>query len=200
MGKNEFLDALRRELYGLPPNEIERSISFYAEMIDDRIEDGMSEEDAVRAMEDVGVIAQRIKLDQPLSTLVRSKVKTSAAPGALSLILIILGFPVWFPLLCAFLVIVLAVLIVIVSLIISLFAMVLGFCLGGISAVVGGLIHVFISPISGIAVLGAGLALAGIGALLFFPAVYGAKFLLALAKIFGRWIKSLFIGKRPQYS
>ena len=48
MNKTEFLDALRHALGKLPSYEVEQSIAFYAEMIDDRIEDGMSEQEAVR--------------------------------------------------------------------------------------------------------------------------------------------------------
>ena len=47
MNKTEFLDALRHALGKLPSYEVEQSIAFYAEMIDDRIEDGMSEQEAV---------------------------------------------------------------------------------------------------------------------------------------------------------
>ncbi len=43
-------DALRRALGKLPSYEVEQSIAFYAEMIDDRVEDGMSEADAVAAL------------------------------------------------------------------------------------------------------------------------------------------------------
>ena len=47
MRKKEFLSALRRKLKGLPKREIEERISFYGEMIDDRIEEGFSEDEAV---------------------------------------------------------------------------------------------------------------------------------------------------------
>ena len=50
MNKTEFLDALRHALGKLPSYEVEQSIAFYAEMIDDRIEDGMSEQEAVAAL------------------------------------------------------------------------------------------------------------------------------------------------------
>ena len=47
MTKFEFLEELRNGLNGLPKNEIEERISFYSEIIDDYIEDGLSEEHAV---------------------------------------------------------------------------------------------------------------------------------------------------------
>ena len=40
MTKKEFLDELKKGLLGIPEEDINRSIEFYSEMIDDRIEDG----------------------------------------------------------------------------------------------------------------------------------------------------------------
>ena len=47
MNKEVFLSELRKKLSGLPQSDIDERISFYAEMIDDRIEDGMTEEAAI---------------------------------------------------------------------------------------------------------------------------------------------------------
>ena len=47
MNKREFLDALRHGLYGLPQDDIEERLGFYAEMIDDRMAEGLSETEAV---------------------------------------------------------------------------------------------------------------------------------------------------------
>ena len=45
MNKQEFLTRLRLGLAGLPQEEIAERVSFYHEMIDDRVEDGLTEED-----------------------------------------------------------------------------------------------------------------------------------------------------------
>ena len=42
MTKNEFLEQLRRGLSGLPMEDIDERLNFYSEMIDDRIEEGLS--------------------------------------------------------------------------------------------------------------------------------------------------------------
>lgn len=42
MNKQDFLGALRRGLLGLPEEDIENSVEFYSEMIDDRIDEGRS--------------------------------------------------------------------------------------------------------------------------------------------------------------
>ena len=40
MNKEEFLSLLRERLSIFPPDEIEKHISYYSEMIDDHIDDG----------------------------------------------------------------------------------------------------------------------------------------------------------------
>ena len=49
MRKEEFLTALRAGLTGLLPEGVEKLVEFCSEMIDDRIEDGLTEEEAVAA-------------------------------------------------------------------------------------------------------------------------------------------------------
>ncbi len=67
MTKNEYLIELATRLQALTndPNsiypELTSMISFYQEMVDDKIEDGLSEEDAVAAMESPEEIVQRLK-------------------------------------------------------------------------------------------------------------------------------------------
>ena len=57
MTKQAFAAALRNELSGLPREDIDRSIDFYCEMIDDRMEEGLTEEEAVSAIGSVSVSA-----------------------------------------------------------------------------------------------------------------------------------------------
>ena len=45
MKKQTFLDMLKKRLSGLPKQEIAERLTFYNEMIDDRMEEGMSEEE-----------------------------------------------------------------------------------------------------------------------------------------------------------
>ena len=50
MTKKEFLARLRRGLAQLPPEEREERLAFYSEMIDDRMEEGLSEQEAVASL------------------------------------------------------------------------------------------------------------------------------------------------------
>ena len=47
MKKQEFIEEIKLRMEGLPEEEVNRSIDYYSEMIEDRIEDGMEEEEAV---------------------------------------------------------------------------------------------------------------------------------------------------------
>lgn len=61
MKKERFLGQLEYALGFLKDDEREATLTFYAEMIDDRMEEGMSEDEAVEQMEKAEIIAQRLK-------------------------------------------------------------------------------------------------------------------------------------------
>lgn len=60
MTKNEFISRIAAGLSSLPPAEIHRTISYFDEMIQDRMEEGTPEEEAVRSIGDPDVIASEI--------------------------------------------------------------------------------------------------------------------------------------------
>lgn len=60
MTRVQFLNDLYHHLYGLTRDQAEQHLTYYAEMLADRMEEGMTEEDAVAGMEDVETIARRI--------------------------------------------------------------------------------------------------------------------------------------------
>ena len=95
MTKQEFLRQLEAELSGLPEGDIDEQLRFYSEMIDDRMEDGLTEEESVRQIGDPHEIAQRIISETPISRLVKEKVKNRAPLGTLAIVLLVLGFPLW---------------------------------------------------------------------------------------------------------
>ena len=43
LNKEQFLAALGARLSGMPKADLERTLQYYREMIDDRVEDGMTE-------------------------------------------------------------------------------------------------------------------------------------------------------------
>ncbi len=67
MTKSEFLAALEARLAGLSQGDVQRSLDFYGEMIDDRMEDGMTEAEAVANVGEVDDIAAKIRQTVPES-------------------------------------------------------------------------------------------------------------------------------------
>lgn len=196
MNKQEFLAALRTALSGLPQDDAEERIAFYAEMLDDRMEEGVSEEEAVSEIGTVDEIRAQLVSEIPLPKLVREKVRPKRALRAWELVLLILGFPLWFPLLIAAGAVVLALYIVAWALIVSLWAIEVslwGCVLGGLAAAA-----VFFargSTLPALMMLGIALLVAGLSILLFFGCVAASKGILRLTKKAGVGIKSMLIGK-----
>jgi len=175
MTKREFLDDLKSRLSQLPPDEIGKRLAYYAELIDDMVEDGMEEAAAVAKLGDVSKIADDILREQPLPTLVKSRVRPSGGWTALDIVLLVLGFPVWFPILMAFLAVVLSVYVVIWSVVVVLFAVVFAIAASGLALIVGGIWDIISNPLTALMILGAGVALAGLAVFAFLGAVYAAK-------------------------
>lgn len=177
MNKQEFLAALRYALQGLPREDIEKTADYYSEMIDDRVEDGLSEEEAVAAVGSVDDIVRQTASEIPLPTLMQRKLRPKRSLAGWEIALLILGAPVWLPLLIAAGAVVLSVLIVLWAVVISLYAVALSLAVAGIGAVVA----VFLPAGSGVSPLlgiGAGLLLAGLGILLFVAMISASKALV----------------------
>lgn len=64
MNKLEFINALGEKLTLLPPEEVTGILSYYAESIDDRMEDGMDEEAAIASLGSIDELAQKILAEQ----------------------------------------------------------------------------------------------------------------------------------------
>lgn len=192
MDKRTFLDGLRTALVSLPASEIDKTVAYYEEMIDDRIEDGMSEEEAVASMEPIGVLAQRIINDTPAVNRAVRKAKQSSVPTIIWVMLAILGLPIWLPLLCLAFGLIISAFALLFGLIISLIAVVLGLSIGGIVGIVFALCHLGVSGMSAVFAVGLCLIGIGLGILLAFPVAYLIKGIWSGIKALGRKIGSLF--------
>ena len=197
MNKREFLDALKNALVGLPQDDIQKSLDFYSEMIDDRIEDGIVEKDAVAAIGDPTKIAKEILADVPLTKLVKQKIKPKRRMSALEIVLLVLGSPIWISLLIALVAVVLAIYVSLWSVVVSLWACEAAFCgsaLGGAIASV----CLFASdgniPAASVMVAAA-LVLVGISILFFFVCRVSTKGMILLTKKITLRIKSCFLRK-----
>ena len=111
MSKEEFLGSLNRLLKSLGKSEREKSLSYYNEIIDDYMEDGYTEEQAVEQIGNPGLIAQEILEEQ------QSQMKAPMSRGTkvLVAVLLVLGFPLWGSLMLAGFCIVLSAVLLVLS-------------------------------------------------------------------------------------
>jgi len=136
MNKSEFLAALREKLNGVPEEDINKSLDFYGEMIDDRVEDGMSEEEAVEVLGSMEEIINQILSEVSLPKLVKEKVKPKQALKAWEVVLIVLGAPIWVPIVLSLCVVALSCYLSVWMMIISLYVMDFSLAVSGLAMVV----------------------------------------------------------------
>ncbi len=63
MDKKSFLDQLRERLSFLPASELERTLAYYSEIISDRMDNGMSEQEAVAAVGSIDEIVESVSTE-----------------------------------------------------------------------------------------------------------------------------------------
>lgn len=187
MTREEFKNKLHHLLKDdMDYNEINELITFYDEMILDRMDNGMGEEDAVDALESPELIAEKI-------TSSGTKSYKQLSPGAKAglLAVLILGFPLWGSIL-------LAVLSIIFSFYIIIWCVPLTFGIVGISFSVSGIFTAVLSPFTlddGLYMLltqlGIGLFLFGAGLLLLLITYYASKVILVLSINATQWMVNL---------
>lgn len=196
MNKQEFIAALQSKLGGLPRQDVDERIDFYAEMIDDCMEEGMTEEEAVVAIGSVDVIAEQILSDIPLVKIAKEKIRPKKRLGTGEIVLLAVGSPLWLALVAAVLAVMLSVYAALWSVVVSLwsaFGAVVGCALCGVMAGVGFAVGGY--EISGIAMIGAGLVCAGLAIFLFLGCRAATKGVLLLSKKIALGMKKWFVKK-----
>jgi len=193
MNKQEFLAQLRKGLSGLPQDDIEERLTFYSEMIEDRIEEGLSEEEAVSAVGSVDEIVTQVVAETPLTKIAKERIKPKRRLKAWEIVLLALGSPIWLSLGIAAFAVILSLYISLWAVIISLWAVFasLAACfIGGVLACV--IFTVSGNGASGIAMLAAGIVCAGLSIFMFYGCKTATRGILILTKNFAIWIKNCF--------
>ena len=183
MNKLAFLSLLRSALTGLPQEEIEQWLAFYSEMIEDRMDEGLSEEEAVGSVGMVEEIVAQILEDIPQMPTSEEKTKPVRRLTAGEVVLLVLGAPLWLPLLIAAAAVILSVYISLWSVVISLWAVLVSLLACAFGGVLTGVVWALSGKgLTGAALFGAGLVCAGLGILLFFGCKAATKGTCLLAK------------------
>ena len=200
MNKEEFMSLLRARLAGLPQYDIDRSADYYSEMIDDRMEDGMSEYEAVRAVGSVDEAVEQILSSIPLAKIATQRVKPKRAIQWREIVLLIFGAPLWITILLAAVGVFFSVYITIWSVVIAMFAVVASLAATAVFGVIRGALSAASGQLwQGVFYVGAGIACAGLTVFALYISVSAAKWIAGLSKRFVLWVKSLFIGRGNGY-
>lgn len=192
MLKEEFLAQLRGGLAGLPQEDLEERLAFYSELLDDRMEEGLSEAEAVAAAGPVDEIVQQIIAETPLTKIVKEKMRPKRRLQAWEIALLALGSPVWLSLGLAALAVVLSLYVVVWSLDVSLWAVFAALGAGAAGGVLGLALG---SGAARLAMLAAGMILAGLAILLFFGCKAATMGIWTLPKDVVLRLKHRFLGK-----
>lgn len=196
MNKQEFLFALRENLCNLPSKDINDYADYYSEMIDDRMEEGLTEEEAVADIGTPKDVADKIIGEYPIPTLIKAKLKPKRSLRVWEIILIILGSPVWGALVISAVAVVISLIAALFSLVISLYAAAFAMTVSllmGIGSVVANCI--LGNPHAGFLVLGCSLVCAGLGILLFLGMNKLTKWLIRAIKKLVKSIKTRLFRK-----
>ena len=204
MKKQEFLDKLRASLWALSEEEKKSSLEYYTEMIDDRMEDGLSEEEAVAAVGDLDEIVEQITAESPRTPAAVKAEPEEKNPKQVKqrrmepwmIVLLVLGSPVWVSLLIAVASVVFAVFVSLWAVVISLYAATFALAVSAVGLLVGAFSQLWIRRYAECAVtVGGALVCAGAAILLFLLSNLAAKGLAALTRLIWKGATGIFTRK-----
>ena len=163
-------------------------------MIDDRMEDGLPEEEAVAAIGDVDEIAKAILANMALLQPESKKETPARRLRWWEVLLLVLGFPVWGSLVISAAAVVFSVWVSLWSVVISLYATAIALGASALGCILG-CFFMFQIPGAVLTVLGAALVCAGLAILLFILSNLSAKGVRKVTKLTLHGIKNMFIRK-----
>ena len=180
----------------MPEADIQNSLDYYSEMIDDRMEDGLSEEEAVAAIGDLDEIVSQIlgETPRPPATVKPKQQQKPDHTKTWLIILLIVGSPVWIPLAASAVATVLSVYVSLWSVVIVLYAVFFALAVAALGCFVG-MFFMLGRPAAAVVTLGASLLCAGLSILFLLLSNLAAKGMIALTKLAWKGIKSIFKGK-----
>ncbi len=180
MTKKEFLDGIREKLKGLPQNDIDKSLGFYDELIQDVIEDGVSEENAVKSLGSIDEIAEQILSETSVPKIKKPEKRKFKM---WEIVIIILGFPLWLPLVVTAFILILTFYICVWSILFSFYAANFSFAAASLLSLLSSFKFLFSGDILQFCgLLGAALVLGGLAVLTFLGLNAVTKFFAVISK------------------
>lgn len=196
MDKQEFLAQLRRGLSGLPRSEAEERLTFYSEMIEDRMEEGLSEEAAVVAVGSVEEIVAQILADTPITKPSKERIRPEKRLGVWTVLLLVLGSPIWLSLGISAAAVAISLYISLWAVLVSLWAVAGSLAVCSVSGALACVIlFVYGHGVAGAALLAGSVVCAGLAVLMFLGSKAATVGALVLTKKMAIRMKKRFIRK-----
>ena len=195
MNKTEFIRALTERLSFLPREEVDERIAFYCEMIEDRMDEGLTVQQAIAEIGSVDEIAAQIVAEIPLAKLAKQKIKSKRRLGAWEIILLVLGSPIWLSLLISLFAVGISLYVSLWAVVISLWAVFIAVVVCAPACMILGVLALPGFGMTGLAAIGIGSILAGIAILLCMGCKAVTKATAMLAKKAVKGIKLMFLKK-----
>ena len=195
MTKADFLRLLERALMQLSEEERQKNLEYYSELLDDMMEEGMTEAEATAKLGSPNQIAQSILQEMPLGKLVSTRMKPKSGWTPLAIVLAVVGSPVWVPLLLAGVAVVLALFVSIWALGFAAVAVVAGLVVVAVAVPIIAIKTAVLTLPLGLMLLGAVLVLLGLCVLSVLMTVELFELLRRLTVWLAHKIKDLFIRK-----
>ncbi len=183
MTKNEFTRELKQKINHLPKSERREILRYYYEMISERMEDGMTEAEAIEALGN---------LDELLSEYAPAKKepKKGVRLRGWHIVMLIIGSPLWISLVAAMLCILLSFYIVIWALVVCFYAVFAALAACGFALTMASFFVLFAGGVPYfLVVFGAGAFLSGLAIMWLIVCNFFAK---GMAKVTAKTAKGIF--------
>lgn len=188
MSKQEFLAQLENGLKGLPKAEIDERVVFYSEMIDDLVDEGLSEEDAVKKIGNAEDVVAQIVVDNHYTKQLnppKRKLRTW------EIVLLIIGLPLWGSLLITAIFVAFALYVSAWAVIVSLWAVFVSLAASAAAVPIFGVVSMFRGHgLVGLAIISAGVISAGLAIFAFFGCKSATDGAILLTKKAVLWVKN----------
>lgn len=190
MKKNELFREIKSKTKHLPKQERREMLAYYNEMISERMEDGMTEEDAVAALGTVEELVSSSAFEKSVSLARRASLRP------MHIVLIIIGSPLWICLLAVLACLVLVFYVLVWALVLVCYAAFAAFAVASLACIAAGFVNLFLAnPHYFFAYFGAGLLLVGFTLLLLLLANLYARAAVRLSVGLARKIGDTFLKK-----
>ena len=167
-------------------------------MIDERMEDGLSEDEAVDGIGSVKEMADSFLREIPIKKIVKEKVKKTRRFETWEVILLVVTAPLWVSLLVVALSVALSIYVTLWSAVIVFYAVAVSMVAVGIAGIGGSIVMFATGKMSGLFLLGAGITLLGLSLFVFLGSNCAARGMVLLLKKVAMLIKYMFVGKESE--